>query len=98
MVMEITAQELRQRLLAGDDVYVLDVREPSEVAEWAFPGAVNIPLGELGSRTAELPDDRPIVVVCHAGVRSAKAAETLSRAGWDAASLAGGAVAWTAAR
>jgi len=57
---------------------------------------VNIPLGELGSRTGELPADRPIVVVCHAGVRSAAAAEALCAAGLPAESLAGGAVAWAA--
>ncbi len=96
MVVEIGMQELRERQRRGDDLYLLDVREPDEVAEWAFPGAVNIPLGELGSRTAELPPDRPIVVVCHAGVRAAAAAEALTRAGWPAESLAGGALAWIA--
>lgn len=94
MVAEIQPDELRDRLSTGEDVYVLDVREPDEVAEWAFPGAVSIPLGELGGRTGELPTDRPIVVVCHAGVRSAAAAAALGKAGWPAKSLAGGAVAW----
>ncbi len=94
MVVEIQPHELRQRLSSGADVYVLDVREPFEVAEWAFPGAVNIPLGELGGRMGELPVGRSIVVVCHAGVRSAAAAEALSNAGWPSESLAGGAVAW----
>jgi sulfur-carrier protein adenylyltransferase/sulfurtransferase len=94
MATEIQPNELRGRLRAGEDVYVLDVREPAEVAEWAFPGAVNIPLGELGGRTGELPSDRSIVVVCHAGVRSEAAADALSNAGWPAVSLAGGAVAW----
>ncbi|HEY3940992.1 MAG TPA: rhodanese-like domain-containing protein [Acidimicrobiales bacterium] len=86
--------ELRERLASGENIYLLDVREPDEVAQWAFPGAVNIPLGSLGERTAELPIDRPIVVTCHAGVRSASAADALEKAGWDARSLAGGAVAW----
>jgi rhodanese-related sulfurtransferase len=97
MVVEIEVRELRQRRREGEDVYLLDVREPDEVAEWAFPGAVNIPLGKLGSRTGELPQDRRIVVVCHAGIRSAVAAEALSRAGWPAESLTGGALAWIAA-
>jgi rhodanese-related sulfurtransferase len=94
MAIEIHPAELRRRLGAGEDVYLLDVREGFEVEAWAFPGAVNIPLGELGARTHELPADRPIVVVCHAGVRSAAAADALVRAGWQAVSLAGGTVAW----
>jgi rhodanese-related sulfurtransferase len=96
MVVEIDAHELRQCLRQGDDLFLLDVREPDEVAEWAFPEASNIPLGQLGARTDELPRDRRIVVVCHAGVRSAAAAEALTTAGWPAESLAGGALAWIA--
>jgi rhodanese-related sulfurtransferase len=94
MVTEIRSRELQSRLARGEVVFVLDVREPDEVAEQAFPGAHHIPLGELGHRTGELPLDEPIVVVCHAGVRSAVAAEALTRAGWPAASLAGGIAAW----
>ena len=94
MATEIHPQELRRRLGAGEAVYVLDVREPDEVVEWSFPGAVNIPLGELSNRAAELPSNLPIVVVCHAGVRSAAAADALVKAGWPAESLAGGAIAW----
>lgn len=89
--------ELRARLAAGEPVFVLDVREPAEVAEQPFPGAHHIPLGELSDRTSELPLDGPIVVVCHAGVRSAVAAAALTRAGWPAESLAGGVEAWSKA-
>jgi rhodanese-related sulfurtransferase len=96
MAIEIHPADLRRRLGAGEDVYLLDVREPFEVEEWAFPGAVNIPLGELGARTAELPADRVIVVICHAGVRSAAATDALVKAGWQAESLAGGTMAWIA--
>ncbi|HEY1734914.1 MAG TPA: rhodanese-like domain-containing protein [Acidimicrobiales bacterium] len=94
MAADVQPNELRDRLRGGEDVFVLDVREPEEVADWAFPGAVNIPLGELGGRTGELPTDRPIVVVCHSGVRSASAADALATGGWRAENLAGGAVAW----
>lgn len=93
---EVSPSELRRRLAEGDAVYVLDVREHHEVAEWAFPGAVHIPLGELGARTGELPADDMIVVVCHVGVRSDAAATALRRAGWSAVSLAGGTMAWMA--
>jgi rhodanese-related sulfurtransferase len=78
---DVTPDQLRQRLSGGEDLYLLDVREPDEV---------------LGGRTAELPTDRPIVVLCHSGVRSAAAADALERSGWAAANLAGGAVAWVA--
>ena len=93
---DIGPDDLRTRLNEGEDVYLLDVREPAEVLDWAFPGAVNIPLGELGSRTDELPTDREIVVLCHSGVRSASAAQALDGAGWQAANLTGGVVAWLA--
>lgn len=94
MTPDIAPEELRKRLEAGERIFVLDVREPDEVAEWAFPGAHHVPLGDLGDRTGELPLDAPIVVVCHAGVRSAVAAEALTRAGWPASNLAGGVEAW----
>lgn len=95
MTVEVQPGELRARMAAGEPVFVLDVREPEEVAAQAFPRAHHIPLGELGDRTGELPLDGTIVVVCHVGVRSAVAAEALSRAGWPAESLAGGIAAWS---
>lgn len=91
---EVTPADLRARLAAGEALVVLDVREADEVAEWSFPGAVHIPLGQLGARAGELPGDVPVVVICHAGVRSAMAAEALSNAGWEAESLVGGVSAW----
>jgi rhodanese-related sulfurtransferase len=94
---EVSAVEVRARLAAGEALVLLDVREDEEVAEWSFPGALHIPLGQLGARSAEIPVDRPVVVVCHAGVRSAVAAEALGNAGWTAASMAGGALSWVAA-
>lgn len=97
MPIDVHADELRSRLDAGEPIFVLDVREPTEVAAQPFPGAHHVPLGELGDRTAELPQGTEIVVVCHSGVRSALAAEALTRAGWPAANLVGGIEAWEAA-
>lgn len=94
MATDVHADELRARLRAGEPIFVLDVREPAEVAAQPFPGAHHVPLGELGDRTGELPLDRAVVVVCHSGVRSALAAEALTRAGWPASNLAGGMEAW----
>lgn len=58
------------------DVF-LDVRTPEEVAGGTVEGAINIPLGELATRAAELPKDKAIFVFCRSGVRSRKASEFL---------------------
>jgi rhodanese-related sulfurtransferase len=93
---EVEPDEIRARLSRGEDVFLLDVRELSEVEEWAYPIGINIPLGQLGDRLGELPQGATIVVACHAGGRSARAASALSDAGWTAENLTGGAIAWTA--
>jgi rhodanese-related sulfurtransferase len=93
---EVEPDEIRARLSRGEDVFLLDVREPDEVEEWAYPIGVNIPLGQLGVRMDELPKEKTIVVACHVGGRSAQAAAALSEAGWTAENLTGGAVAWVA--
>jgi rhodanese-related sulfurtransferase len=93
---EVSPDELRARIAKAGDVYVLDVREPDEIAAWAFPDAIHIPLGQLQARVAELPRDREIVCLCHAGVRSAAAAGFLDQQGYDAVNLTGGLVEWLA--
>ncbi len=93
---EVEPDVVKARLARGEDVFLLDVREPEEVEAWAYPVGVNIPLGQLGERLNELPRDRTIVVACHVGSRSAATAEALSNAGWTAENLTGGAVAWAA--
>jgi rhodanese-related sulfurtransferase len=93
---EVEPDEIRARLARGEDVFLLDVREPDEVVEWAYPIGVNIPLGQLGDRLGELPEGSTIVVACHSGGRSASAANALSEAGWTAENLTGGAIAWAA--
>lgn len=91
---EVTPEEVKARLVRGEDVFLLDVREPSEVEEWAYPIGVNIPLGQLGDRLDEVPRDQTIVVACRSGHRSETAARALSDAGWTAENLTGGALAW----
>jgi glyoxylase-like metal-dependent hydrolase (beta-lactamase superfamily II) len=93
---DISAAELAGRLGSDDEPFVLDVREPAEVAEWAIAGAVNVPVGELGGRVAELPRGREIVVVCASGNRSALAADFLAQQGLQVANLRGGMAAWGA--
>ena len=63
--------------LESPSLYLLDVREPDEVAEWQIPGAHNIPLASLASRLDELPSDADLVLVCAKGTRARQAAEIL---------------------
>lgn len=80
-----------------DGAWLLDVREDDEWAAGRAPQATHIPLGQLGARTAELPQDREIYVICRSGVRSARAAQALNEAGWRAVNVAGGMQDWAAA-
>jgi phage shock protein E len=83
---------LRGRLASADEVQariaeggaVVDVRSPGEFRSGAFPGAVNIPLPSLGGRLGDVARDRPVVVYCASGMRSAGAVRFLRRAGYDA--------------
>jgi rhodanese-related sulfurtransferase len=93
---EVEPAVVKARLARGEDVFLLDVREAAEVAAWAYPVGVNIPMGELGARLDEIPRGVTVVVACHVGGRSAAVAQALSEAGWDAENLTGGAVAWAA--
>lgn len=93
---EVEPDEIRARLARGEDVFLVDVREPDEVAEWSYPLGIHIPLGEVGDRLDELPKDKVIVFACAGGTRSAKAATALNEAGWSTENLTGGAIAWQA--
>ena len=92
---EMDPAALKARLDAGEDVYLLDVRNPDELEEHGMiPGAVNIPIDELEARVAEVPKDRPIVTYCMRGGRASRAAETLRKAGYDQPIEYGGITAW----
>ena len=97
-VAELEPLALAERRRRGDELLLLDVREAHEVEIAAIEGSLRIPLGELAQRTAELADwkERPIVVHCKSGVRSARAVRLLADAGFrDVASLAGGIDRWS---
>jgi rhodanese-related sulfurtransferase len=86
--------DLKRRLDAGEDVLVLDVREPHEYAI-AHIGGHLIPLGALPHRMEELDPNQKIVVHCKAGIRSQRAAEFLARAGFKKLhNLVGGILGW----
>ncbi|MGH9491960.1 MAG: molybdopterin-synthase adenylyltransferase MoeB [Terriglobales bacterium] len=90
----IQVEELKRRLDAGEDVFVLDVREPHEYQICNLQGHL-IPLGDLPKRAHELDSSREIVAHCRSGKRSAEAVEFLRRAGFRKVwNLAGGILAW----
>jgi sulfur-carrier protein adenylyltransferase/sulfurtransferase len=94
---EITATELKQRLDQGDDIQIIDVREPDEVAVAQIPNSVHIPLGQVVARMGEIDPTRETVVHCKMGGRSARAIEALKRSGHTGPllNLAGGILAWS---
>jgi adenylyltransferase/sulfurtransferase len=94
-VPEITPRELKSRLDRGDDIYILDVREPHEYQICNIGGHL-IPLGDLPSRVNELDSSREIVAHCRSGKRSAEASEFLRKAGFrKILNLKGGILAWS---
>ncbi len=91
----ITAAELKQMFDRGEDFLLVDVREPAEFEIVQIPGAVLIPKGDLPSRLAELPQDKPIVLHCKTGIRSAESLAVLKGAGFSSAKhVQGGVTAW----
>jgi rhodanese-related sulfurtransferase len=74
---------------------IVDVREPEEFASERIEGSVLIPMSQFVARHAELPRDRPLVMQCHSGSRSASATMYLVQRGWtDVRNLDGGIAAW----
>jgi rhodanese-related sulfurtransferase len=80
-----------------DGAWLLDVREDDEWAAGHAPGARHIPIGQLSARCAEVPQDEAVYVICRSGVRSGRAAQALTGAGWEAINVAGGMQDWAAA-
>ena len=97
MVEEITATELKERMDTGENVQLIDVRQPEEYAFAKIEGAKLIPLGELPSRVGELDPAREVVFQCKSGVRSARAVEFLQQTGFKGSvkNLRGGITAWS---
>lgn len=92
---EITAEQLKKRIDAGENLFVLDVRNLNEFAICRIPGTVLVPLPELPNRTSEVPKDREVIVHCKSGMRSTKAIEFLKSQGYaKLVNLSGGILAW----
>ena len=99
-VREVSPRE-QSRTMEGPESerpVILDVRNPDEVLIASIRGSLHVPLNELPARLDEVRElaDRPVVVLCHHGVRSYHAAAFLDSLGSPAASLRGGIEAWAA--
>ena len=79
----ITARDLKGMLDGGDDIYLVDVREPNEYEIVSIPGATLIPKGEFlsGAALSQLPQDKQIVLHCKSGARSAEVLAELKKRG-----------------
>ena len=86
------------RIWAERSAQLVDVREPREWASGHIPGALHIPLGELGRRSGELMKETPVIVVCRSGQRSLDGTDELLARGFsEVASFKGGMLAWAEA-
>ncbi len=95
---DVREADRRRRTDHSVEPLLVDVREPDEFVAVRAPGAVLMPLSRFAMRYAELPQDRPILLICHSGSRSLAATAHLLRNGWaDVANVVGGMEAWQAA-
>ena len=95
MVTEIDSAGLRARMAASDDVYLVDIRTPAEVAQGAIPGATYLPMHLVPLRMHELPRDKDVVLYCRSGARSYHACAYLAQQGFDnVINLRGGIISW----
>ncbi len=103
---ELTNKQLTEMFKSGSPVTVIDVREPEAFASWHVQGSINVPVGAslrsgdaapLQHAAQDLPQDRPVVAVCNAGITSQKAAQVLESLGRDSYSLIGGMRGWSLA-
>ncbi|QIQ22258.1 rhodanese-like domain-containing protein [Zophobihabitans entericus] len=97
VVQELSVLELAEKIKNHDKIFLLDVREPREVAICTLDGAVHIPMNMIPLNMDKIPDEQDIVIYCHHGVRSLSVAHYLIEAGFDAEriyNLAGGIDQW----
>jgi len=96
MIEQMTPAEFVRRRDTGEDLVLLDVREPHELARASVKGALHIPMAQIPERLADLERDRPIVVMCHSGGRSQAVVGFLLHRGFErVANLSGGISRWS---
>jgi len=89
----VSPAEASEAAAAG--ALIVDVREADEFAAERIAGVALVPISQFAARHAELPKDRPLLMLCHAGSRSQSATMYLRQAGWtDVRNVSGGMVAW----
>jgi rhodanese-related sulfurtransferase len=91
---DYTPREVSELLLHGE-VQLVDVRTPHEYAAGHIDGVTHIELQQLAQQAGSLDRERPVVLVCRSGARSAMATDALAQAGFDAHNMVGGMLDWT---
>lgn len=95
MVNEIESEALQQRLADDQDILLVDIRTPAEIAQGAIPDAIQMPMHLIPLRLTELPKDQDVVLYCRSGARSYQACAYLAQQGYDRVlNLRGGIIAW----
>ncbi len=95
---EISVTDLKKRIDAGEELFILDIREPHELQVAAIGHTAHIPMGELAQRVEELADlkQKEFVVMCRSGARSQRCVDFLKSKGFEGAlNLSGGILAWS---
>lgn len=94
----LSTTEYKSRFVDGKEAHLLvDVRTPEEFAMGYIPGAINIPLQDLNQKLDRLPKDKPVILYCRSGSRSAHAAAMLGRLGYTNIQDLGGIHHWASA-
>ncbi|MCS4485306.1 rhodanese-like domain-containing protein [Staphylococcus americanisciuri] len=91
---EITMDQLKEKILGNEPLYIIDVREDDEVALGMIPGAKHIPMQEIPEQLDAFEQDKTYYIVCAAGVRSARVVAYLNDQNIDAVNVDGGMKAW----
>jgi rhodanese-related sulfurtransferase len=91
--MDIAPSDAARRMATGD-LTLVDVREPYEWEAGHVPGSIHVEMAALGERLDEIPEDRPVALLCLGGARCGMVASTLKARGYDAYNVEGGFRAW----
>ena len=95
MDLEISPQEVKNKIDNKEDFIFLDVREESEYKTSHIKGTILVPIGELDERLSEMDNKKEVIAHCHHGYRSMQAAMFLRRLGYKAKSMKGGIALWS---
>ncbi|WP_458121786.1 rhodanese-like domain-containing protein [Paenibacillus sp. Z6-24] len=92
---QITTDELRKRLAAGEQLQLIDVREDEEVAQGMIEGARHIPMGQIPDRMGEIDPSAETILICRSGYRSERVREYLQQFGYtNCINMSGGMIDW----